>query len=128
MIKKIAITLIVILSSVLSLALIQQPVYAADSFNEICSGPGASSAVCEDLGANKEVQSYVAPILKRVFFIIGLLAVGMVIFGGIRYVLSSGDPSKTATAKNTILYAIVGLIVSLAAYAITSFVTTEIAR
>ena len=53
---------------------------------------------------------------------VGLIAVIMLIFGGIRYIISGGDQKKVTDAKNTILYAIIGLIISLLAYAIVNFV------
>jgi len=55
-------------------------------------------------------------------FIIGALSVLMLIIGGFRYVISGGDASAVTKAKNTILYAIVGLIVALLAYAAINFV------
>ena len=54
--------------------------------------------------------------------IVGLIAVFMLIFGGIRYIISGGDQKKVTDAKNTILYAIIGLIIALLAYAIVNFV------
>ncbi len=53
---------------------------------------------------------------------VGLIAVIMLIFGGIRYIISGGDQKKVTEAKNTILYAIIGLIIALLAYAIVNFV------
>ncbi|HEX6416030.1 MAG TPA: hypothetical protein VFZ62_00715 [Candidatus Saccharimonadales bacterium] len=58
-------------------------------------------------------------------FIVGAISVIMVVIGGLRYVLSGGNSSNITTAKNTILYAIVGLIVSLLAYALVNFVITS---
>ena len=59
---------------------------------------------------------------------IGILAVIMIIWGGIRYVLSGGDSGAVSSAKKTILYAVVGLIVAILAYAIVNFVITTIAK
>ena len=53
---------------------------------------------------------------------VGIIAVFMLIFGGIRYITSGGDQKKVTDAKNTILYAIIGLIIALLAYAIVNFV------
>lgn len=61
-------------------------------------------------------------IVNVLLFIIGAVAVIMLIYGGIRYVLSGGDASAVTAAKNTILYAIVGIIVAILAYAIVNFV------
>lgn len=55
-------------------------------------------------------------------FVIGAISVIMIVIGGLRYVISGGDASKVSAAKNTILYAVVGLLVALLAYAIINFV------
>lgn len=55
-------------------------------------------------------------------FLVGAISVVMVIVGGLRYVISGGNTTNVGTAKNTILYAIVGLVISLLAYAIINFV------
>jgi hypothetical protein len=60
--------------------------------------------------------------LTIVFGIIGGLSFIMVAYGGFTYATSQGDPEKTAKAKNTIIYALIGLLVSLMAYTITEFV------
>lgn len=60
--------------------------------------------------------------VNLMLFIIGALAVIMIIVGGLRYVISGGDSSSVTAAKNTILYAIVGVIVALLAYAAIDFV------
>ena len=57
---------------------------------------------------------------------IGVISVIMLIYGGLRYILSGGDSKKVTDAKNTILYAIIGLIISLLAYAIVNFVLTSV--
>jgi len=49
----------------------------------------------------------------------------MIIVGGIRYATSNGDQSAVKGAKDTILYAVVGLIVALVAYAIVNFVINQ---
>lgn len=67
-------------------------------------------------------QGVFSTITDVLLFIIGSISVIMIIIGGIRYVISGGDASKVTAAKNTILYAIVGIIVALLAYAIVNFV------
>lgn len=61
-------------------------------------------------------------ILSTVFIITGAIALLLVTIGGLRYVLSHGDPSATAQAKNTVLYALVGLVVSIIGVSIVNFV------
>lgn len=70
-----------------------------------------------------------AGLLERVInillFVVGAVAVLAIIIGGIRYVVSGGDPKAAAGAKDTILYAVIGLVVAFAAYAIVRFVVTR---
>lgn len=61
-------------------------------------------------------------ITNTLLFILGAISVIMIIVGGLRYVISGGDSAAVSAAKNTILYAIVGVIVALLAYAIINFV------
>lgn len=59
-------------------------------------------------------------------FIVGALSVLMLIVGGLRYVVSGGNATAITSAKNTVLYAIVGLIVALLAFAAINFVLTTL--
>ena len=61
-------------------------------------------------------------IVKVLMFIIGAISVIMIIVGGIRYTISQGDSSKLTTAKNTIMYAIIGIVVAVLAFAVVNFV------
>ena len=58
-------------------------------------------------------------------YLIGAISVIMLIIGGLRYVVSGGDSSAVQAAKNTILYAVVGIIVAILAYAVVSFVISS---
>ncbi len=65
-------------------------------------------------------------ITNTVLLIVGLISVIMLVYGGLRYILSGGDSKKVTDAKNTVLYAIIGLIISLLAYAIVNFVLNSV--
>lgn len=66
-------------------------------------------------------------ITNVLLYIIGAVAVIMLIIGGIRYVTSGGDATQVKTAKDTILYAVIGIIVAILAYAIVNFVVGSFA-
>jgi hypothetical protein len=66
-------------------------------------------------------------ITNTALFIIGAVSVLVLIYGGILYTISGGDGTKVTTAKNTILYAVVGIIVAVLAYAIVNFVIAGLA-
>lgn len=84
---------------------------------------GIEAARCEGCPENLFGQDGVFhQITSTILYIVGVIAVIMLIWGGLRYVLSGGDAKKVTDAKNTVLYAIIGLIVSFLAYAIVVFV------
>lgn len=64
-------------------------------------------------------------IINMFSLIIGVIAVIMIIIGGLKYIMSAGDPSNVTSAKNTILYAIVGLVIVAFAQIIVLFVLQE---
>ena len=92
-------------------------------------GADATGTQSKKCGTNGKEVCGVGDVIKQVInvllFIIGSLSVIMIIFGGIKYVISNGDSSQITSAKNTILYAVIGLIVALLAYAIVNFVVTQ---
>ncbi len=72
--------------------------------------------------------SLIKNIVNILLFILGAIAVIMIIIGGLRYTTSNGDASHVKAAKDTILYAVIGLVVALLAYAIVNFVVTNIGK
>lgn len=78
-----------------------------------------AAANCEN---EETVVSKVPGAVLAVFSVIGIVAVGVIIFGGVRYAISQGDPGKVKKAKDTIMYALIGLLVVLLAFAIVNFV------
>lgn len=68
------------------------------------------------------LEQGVETVINLLLFLIGIIAVIAIIIGGIRYTTSNGDAGQTKAAKDTILYAIIGLIVAIMAYAIVRWV------
>ena len=65
-------------------------------------------------------------VVDTLLYVIGVLSVVMLIVGGIRYVVSNGNPTAVTNAKNTVLYAIVGLIIAMLAYAVINFILVSL--
>lgn len=87
---------------------------------------GAGAAQGKDQSADLFGQDGIFRTITNVLlFIIGAISVIMLIIGGIRYTVSGGDSSAVTSAKNTILYAVVGIIVAILAYAVVNFVLTS---
>lgn len=70
-------------------------------------------------------QGIFKTITNVLLFIIGAISVIMLIIGGIRYTVSNGDQAAVTSAKNTILYAVIGIVVAILAYALVNFVITS---
>ena len=82
-----------------------------------------SYAECNlDNTGQPDLMDTVTQILNVIVGIIGVLAVAVIIIGAVFFVTSQGDAGKVARARNTILYGIVGLVISLLAFAIVNFV------
>lgn len=89
---------------------------------------GANSAKGKDQQTDLFGPSGVFQTITNVLlFLIGAISVIMLIIGGIRYVVSGGDSTAVQNAKNTILYAIVGIVVAILAYAVVNFVINSFA-
>ena len=89
----------------------------------------AATITKDDIGYNGPTDpgSVLGNVLNAVYFWMAVVAVGFIVYGGYLYVLSSGDPGKIKQAKDTLLYAIIGVIVVLIAFVITSFVINGVA-
>lgn len=67
-------------------------------------------------------------IANTLIFLVGAIAVLFLIIGGLRYVISQGDPKNVEGAKNTILYAIVGIVVAILSFAAVQFVLNALGK
>lgn len=97
------------------------------SAQALCEGSGGtySGTTCSG-GTDKTVGGILKAVANILIFLVGAVSVVMIIIGGLKYVLSNGDQSQVTSAKNTVLYAIVGIVVAFFAYAIVNFVLTNI--
>lgn len=95
-----------------------------DASSGLSGGAGCSQGADQppDLFGDGGIFQTITNVL---LFIIGAISVIMLIIGGIRYVVSGGDQAAVTSAKNTILYAVVGIIVAILAYALVNFVITS---
>lgn len=110
--------------AVLGIGLVATPVYAAactTSAQCIKDGVKASGGT----SSKTNVGDLIKTVVNVLLFLLGATAVIMIVIGGIKYTTSNGDSSAVTSAKNTILYAVVGLIVALMAYAIVNFIVEK---
>ena len=64
----------------------------------------------------------VTTVINIILYVVGIISVIMIIFGGIKYATSAGDTGKVTQAKNTLVYAVVGLLVAVFAFALVNWV------
>jgi len=84
---------------------------------------GIEQARPEDVPRELVGQSgLLSQLTETALLVIGLVSVFMLIYGGLRYILSKGDAKKVTDAKNTILYALIGLVIAILSFAIVNFV------
>jgi hypothetical protein len=79
-------------------------------------------AAAKKCAEENDLKGNIALIINSIIGIIGIVAVVMIIMGGITYATSQGDPAKVKKGKDTILYGVIGVVVSLLAFAIVNFV------
>ena len=113
----------VVAASGLSIAAVNAgSVLAQTQLSEGVSQAAPSGADTEVFG-DGGIFTTVADIL---LFLVGAISVIMLIIGGIRYVVSAGDQQAVTNAKNTILYAIVGIVIAFLAFAAVNFVVNQL--
>jgi hypothetical protein len=103
--------------------------YAEDVLNDICN-KNPQAVACQDNQTPQDhdknsiygSDSILAKATKLVSFVVGIVAVIMIIIGGLQYIMAAGDSAKVNSAKNTILYAIIGVVVAVMAQIIINFV------
>lgn len=93
--------------------------FAQNPIDEACSQSASASSLCNTSG--NSVGDIVGIVVNVLLFVVGLVSVIMIIVGGIRFTTSGGNASSVTAAKNTILYAVIGLIIATLAFAIVNW-------
>lgn len=96
------------------------PVSQVLAINVFQSCSGNTSAVCKS--TNDNAGNMIKNVINILLYVLGAIAVIMIVVGGVRYTVSAGNSSSTKEAKDTIIYAIVGLVIALMSYTIVNFV------
>ncbi len=91
----------------------------------VCDDETLSDELKEAAGCTteKQVGDVANMMISIVLGMLGVVAVGVVIYGGVVYVTSNGDPGKAQKGRNAILYGLVGLVIALLAFSIVNFVS-----
>jgi len=116
-----------------------RPAQAFDLFGQACSANSnnnsQNSSVCQSSGSSQNASGdnslygkngVLTKAIVILDILIGIIAVIMVIVGGLKYVLSGGDSNQTNSARDTILYAVIGIVVAVMGRAIIIFVINRL--
>lgn len=129
LLKKLTLALSAVVLSAGLLFAVAAPAYAQDCDTGVGKGVAWTDpdGRCEDTGEGEGSLSNVIKQVINIFsMVVGAVSVIMIIIGGFRYVISNGDSNGVSGAKNTILYAIIGLVIVLFAQVIVRFVLTNV--
>jgi len=109
-----------------AMPLVTSPAYAQACPKDVgpaeCIKSGVTKSGGGSGGNEIELGDRIKTIVNLILYLLGAIAVLMIVLGGIRYTTSNGDASGITSAKNTIIYAVVGLVIAILAYAIVNFV------
>lgn len=116
---------LIILTSILGLQLsLVVPTFADDVCSSSAPAEVKQAAGCS--GNKDALPAIITNILYAIIAVTGLVSVAYIIIGGINYMTSSGDTTKVEKAKKTILYALIGMIICVLAFAIVNFTIARI--
>ena len=103
------------------------PAGAQGLAEEACTGfQEALGESCDSNTAGGEIDSTIQTAVDIISIVVAVIAVIMIIVGGIKYVTSGGDAGSTKSARDSIIYAIVGLVIVSIAQFIVRFVVGEV--
>ena len=108
-------------------------VAAVGILNQSCNAQDASAAVCQDNNSSTNAPNPIfgangimTRAIEIVSYIVGIVAVVMIIVSALRMVLSGGDPNTVGSARSAIIYSLVGLVVAVVAQGIVVFVLKRV--
>ncbi len=120
-IKKVLAGILILPLLGLSVIAIAEPSFA-DATSQIQQGITATGSG----GQTQSLSAIFKNVVNILLYVIGAISVIMLIVGGIRYATSAGNAANVTAAKNTIMYALIGLVIAVLAYAIVNFVLTGV--
>lgn len=105
------------------------PTNATSSVKDVCSNPNVAQEIKEASGcggSTKQLDDVVQSILNGVVAVAGTVAVIFIVVGGFNYMTSAGDANKVTKARNTIMYACIGLAICALSFIIVNFVIVDL--
>ncbi len=126
--KRIKLLIVAIASTIYSFFRYSLPTFA----DSICSNANISAEAKKASGCRSGTDDQFATVIQNILYtiigVLGIVAVIYVVIGGIGYMTSAGDAGKAQKARQTILYAVIGLVVCALAFAIVNFVIEKVLK
>ncbi len=97
------------------------------SYQDACAGIGVAGGDCTSGVAGSTISNLLKKVINIISAVVGVIAVIMIVVGGFKYITSGGESSNVSGAKNTIIYAIIGLVIVAFAQIIVHFVINHAA-
>lgn len=123
--------LLTIVSAVIFIAHFTSPHVFADALsaakNQACSGANLAGADCSATTGGSGFSTLIKATINILSIIIGIAAVIVIILSGLKYITSGGDSNGISSAKNTLVYALIGLLVASLAQFLVHFVLFQVA-
>ena len=95
--------------------------------NQVCQGVSAVGGGSGCGGGGTSVEAIIKTAVEILSWVVGVVSIIMVIVSGFKYVASGGDSGKISSAKNTLIYALIGLAVAALAQVLVGFVLSKVA-
>ena len=92
----------------------------------LTTGNGTTCTAGDTASGAQKIQDIVTLIINIFSVIVGIVAVIMILVGGFKYITSGGDSGNISSAKNTIVYAVIGLIIVALSQFIVKFVLNKV--
>jgi hypothetical protein len=119
---------LITLGILITLLLPSVAVHAQSAKDAACAGIGATAGAtgCDAPTGTPDINHTIATVVNILSVAVGVVAVIMIIVAGLKFITAAGDSNNISSARNTILYAVVGLVVVALAQVIVHFVLNRI--
>ena len=123
-----------LLATILGFTVLTPAAVTAQNVNDaFCKTPAAqNTTVCKEVESSNTRNPLLGPdgilttMASILAYLVGFAAIIVIIIAGIQYILSSGDSAKISKAKDTIIYAVIGLIVAVVAQGVVGLVLSRL--
>lgn len=100
-----------------------------DPFEDVCQGSAADAEACSADGSNNPIagpDGVLTRAIEILSYVAGVAAVIMIIIGGLKFITANGDPNSISSARNTVIYALIGVAVFATSQLIVRFVISRL--